>query len=378
MTRGLSRYAPAPDVPAAPPPVLISGLRVGGSGRLVSALGESEMVLPDFSHNDNQLQLDFVGLSFAPGNVLRYQYKLEGADDDWSAPSEQRRVNYASLAPGRYRFLVRAANSDGSLSAVPASVTFTILRPVWQRGWFLTLAALAIGLGVYALYRYRVERLVEVERIRTRIATDLHDDIGSGLSQVSLLSEVIRRRVGHEETVAEPLSTIATLSRDLVDSMGDIVWAINPRRDRLSDLTQRMRRFASDVLSAQDIEFSFNVPDPQHNIRLGPDMRRELFLIFKESINNIVRHSGCAAVEITFLVTDGALELTLRDDGRGFDPDSASASEGNGLDNMRRRARKLGGQLLIRSSTGRGTEINLKAPLERQQWLRYLLTRRRG
>jgi signal transduction histidine kinase len=160
--------------------------------------------------------------------------------------------------------------------------------------------------------------------------------------------------------------------------MGDIVWAINPRRDRLSDLTQRMRRFASDVLSAQDIEFSFNVPDPQHNIRLGPDMRRELFLIFKESINNIVRHSGCAAVEITFLVTDGALDLTLRDDGRGFDPDSASASEGNGLDNMRRRARKLGGQLLIRSSTGRGTEINLKAPLERQQWLRYLLTRRRG
>src|SRR5207247_4015299 len=121
------------------------GLRVAGSARLVSALGETEMALGDFSPSENQLQLDFVALGFAPGEVLRYQYKLEGADADWSAPSEQRRVNYASLASGRYRFLVRAANSDGAYSAVPASVAFRILRPVWQRWWFLTLAAIAIA-----------------------------------------------------------------------------------------------------------------------------------------------------------------------------------------------------------------------------------------
>src|SRR6266851_4712217 len=119
MTRGLSRLAPAPDDPAAPPPVLITGLRVAGSSRLVSALGENEMALTDLSANDNQLQLDFVALGFVFGEVLRYQYKLEGADADWSAPSELRRVTYAKLAPGRYRFLVRAVTSDGTFSQCP-------------------------------------------------------------------------------------------------------------------------------------------------------------------------------------------------------------------------------------------------------------------
>jgi signal transduction histidine kinase len=134
-----------------------------------------------------------------------------------------------------------------------------------------------------------------------------------------------------------------------------------------------MRRFASDLLSAYNIEVSFDLPDPQHNIRLGPDLRREIFLIFKEGLNNIVRHSGCATVEITFHVTAGALDLTLRDNGRGFDPESAN--EGNGLDNMRRRAGKLGGSLYVSSSAENGTEICLKAPMERQQWLSSRLWR---
>jgi signal transduction histidine kinase len=151
--------------------------------------------------------------------------------------------------------------------------------------------------------------------------------------------------------------------------MSDIVWAINPHRDRLSDLTQRMRRFASDLLSVYNIEIRFDLPDPQHNIRLGSDMRREIFLIFKEGLNNIVRHSGCAAVEITFHVTAGALDLTLRDNGRGFD--SESASEGNGLDSMRRRAQKLGGKIDLRSSAEHGTEIKLEAPLNRRRWFRF-------
>jgi signal transduction histidine kinase len=373
---GLSRFVPEKQESLMLPSVYLTGLRIEGVPWPVSELGATDLPTLDFAPNQRQVSVDFVGLGASLGEELRYQYYLEGANDDWTAPTTERTINFASLAPGAYRFRVRALVADGRVSSSPATFAFRIAAPIWQRGWFLALAAVVAGLAIYSLYRYRLGRLIELERVRTRIATDLHDDIGSSLSQVSVLSEVIRRRVGHEESVAEPLSTIATLSRDLVDSMSDIVWAINPRRDRLSDLTQRMRRFASDVLSADDIEFSFNVPDPQRNLRLGPDMRRELFLIFKEGINNIVRHSGCATVEITFLVTDGALDLTLRDDGRGFDPESAS--EGNGLDSMRRRAQKLGGKLHIRSSTERGTEINLKAPLARRQWFRSLLTRGRG
>src|SRR5262249_23601807 len=147
------------------------------------------ITLADLAHDQNQLQIDFVALGFAPGEVLLYQYKLEGSDADWGALSEHRTVNYASLAPGRYRFLVRAVNSDGVASVTPATVSFNILHPVWQRWWFVTLSALGVGLTALAFYRSRVKRIVELERMRTRIATDLHDDIGSSLSQIAILSE---------------------------------------------------------------------------------------------------------------------------------------------------------------------------------------------
>jgi ligand-binding sensor domain-containing protein/signal transduction histidine kinase len=365
---GLSRFVPQPERPHAPPPVLISGLRIAGITRRISELGETEISKLTLEPNENQMQIDFVGLDFSSGAVLRYQYKLEGADSDWSALTDQRSVNYANLQPGTYRFMVRAISADGIISQTPAVVSFTVLKPVWQRWWFVLLAALVFGLMIYAAYRYRLAQLLALERVRTRIATDLHDDIGSSLSQVSVLSEVVHRRVGADPQAAEPLGMIASLSRDLVDSMNDIVWAINPKRDHLSDLTQRMRRHASDVFTARDIEFSFNAPDPQKNISLGADTRRELFLIFKESVNNIVKHSGCTAAEIEFQIADRALELRLHDNGQGFDPNIDS--EGNGLASMRQRAAKLGGALAISSDNGHGTTVRLKVPLNQRGWKR--------
>ncbi len=193
---GLLRLVPTPDRPRSPPAVLIGGLRVAGESHLTSDLGEGEIPRFELEPHQNQLQIEFFGLDTGAGDELRYQYWLEGADKDWNALTEQRNVNYASLSPGRYRFVVRAVAGDGALSEKPATVEFTILRPVWQRWWFLTLAALVIAAGAYWLYRARVARLLELERVRTRIATDLHDDLGSNLSQIAILSEVLllRRR----------------------------------------------------------------------------------------------------------------------------------------------------------------------------------------
>ena len=146
MHGGLARLAPVAETPPAPPPVLISGVRVSGVPQLVSALGEQETALPDLAPGRNQLQIDFLGLGFAPGEVLRYQYRLDGAGADWSELGEQRTVTYAGLGPGRYRFTVRAVNSDGIASDHPAVVTFTVLRPVWLRWWFLALSVIAVGL----------------------------------------------------------------------------------------------------------------------------------------------------------------------------------------------------------------------------------------
>jgi ligand-binding sensor domain-containing protein/signal transduction histidine kinase len=363
--QGLSRFLPEPDRSPSPPPVFISGLRVAGALYPVSELGETNVSKLTLGPGENQIQIDFVGLSFATGESLQYQYKLEGADRDWSALSDQRTVNYASLSSGSYRFVVRAINALGIMSESPATVTFTVLPPIWRRWWFLALAALLIGVAAYAGYRYRVARLIELERVRTRIATDLHDDIGANLSLIAMASEVVRMQSRKDDSqTRESLSLISDTSRELVDAMGDIVWAVNPSKDHLSDLTKKMRRFASDVFSARNIAFRFHAPGDEQDIKLGADTRREVFLIFKESVNNIARHSQCSEAAIQFQARGGWLALTLSDDGKGFN--MAEASEGSGLESMRKRAARLGGKLDIVSNDAKGTMVTLQVPLGRR------------
>jgi ligand-binding sensor domain-containing protein/two-component sensor histidine kinase len=359
---GLSHLSPQPDPPQSPLPVLITGLRIGGETQQISALGETEIAAVELGPNKNQIQIDFVALGFSPGEGLRYQYKLEGAGENWSPLAVQRTVNFANLAPGGYRFMVRAVNADGVMSETPASFSFTILQPIWQRWWFLMLGAVCAGLIAYRVYGYRVARLLELERIRTRIATDLHDDIGANLSLIAMASEVATQRSREDDQqMTEALSLISGTSRELVDSMGDIVWAVNPQRDHLVDLVKRMRRFASDVFSARHIAFHFESPIDDRDIRLGTETRREVLLIFKEAVNNIARHSECNKADIEFKSEGGWLVLKVRDNGKGFD--TSQLFDGNGLVSMRRRAERLGGLLEVVSRHGEGMALTLKTPL---------------
>jgi len=362
MSSGLSRYASTPDVPTIAPPVLISGLRIGGSQRLISAVGEREISLSDLEPNDNQLQLDFVALAFVSGDVLRYQYKFEGADADWSAPSEQRTVNYANLAPGQYRFLVRAMTSEGTTSAAPAIVTFRILRPLWQRWWFLALAALAGAGLLFAVYRYRLSHLLAMANMRTRIATDLHDDIGANLTRISLLSEVAKQGLdygnGRDDS---PLVSISRIARESVGSMSDIVWAIDPERDSLLDLMRKMRQHADEVFTLRDIELQFNSLGAKESLRLGVDVRRDLLLIFKEAVNNAARHSRCTKVTIDLQLQGSRLLLRIVDNGIGFN--QSLETQGHGLRSIKRRAAALGGILDINVNPGVETIVKVSIPI---------------
>jgi ligand-binding sensor domain-containing protein/signal transduction histidine kinase len=378
--QGLSRLIPQPEPRTSPPPIIISALSIAGVPFAVSELGAINIAGPEIGPNQNHIQIDFVGLSLGVGETLRYQFKLEGGHGDWSPLTDQRSVNYPNLPAGTYRYLVRAVSADGTLSETPASVTFRVLPAIWQRWWFMLLAVSLIALPIIAVARYRrqrmraieeaeealrssrEERLVELEQVRRRIATDLHDDIGSSLSQIYLLSEVVRQRVGRGDAeVIEPLTIISSASHEMVSSMSDIVWAINPKKDHLSDLIHRMRRFASDTFATRDIAFRFIAPDDEADIRLGANIRREVFLIFKESVNNLVKHSGCSEAEIKFQLADGSLLLTVSDNGKGFD--SSLDSEGHGLVSMCERANSIGGRFELVSNESRGTTITLCLPL---------------
>ncbi len=360
---GLSRLEPEVERPAAPPPVFVTGLRVRGTPRPVPALGESDLRGIQLTTDQNQVELEFVSLRFGAGETLRYRYRLESRDADWSAPTEERTVTYANLAPGDYRWQVLALNADGVASARPASVAFTILPPIWQR-WWLRLMALMVACAIlYTLYRYRLSRLLEMERLRTRIATDLHDDIGSTLSQIAILSEVAQRRPAGD-AYGEPLEDIAGLSRELVDSMSDIVWAIDPEQDRLDDLTHRMRRFAGDLFSYNGVRVRFHAPGSEPNVHIDADIRRQVFLIFKEGLHNIARHSASNEVDIRLRLAGGWLELDLIDNGRGFDP--AGVRRGHGLASMAQRAGQLGGTLAVEAAPAKGAALQLRVPLARR------------
>jgi signal transduction histidine kinase len=299
-----------------------------------------------------------VGLSYSPGNVLRYQYRL--GDEAWSAPIESRSVHYGALAPGQYRFAVRAINSDGGASPAPATVEFRVVPPLWQHAWFQGLLIAVAVAGSIWVHRARVARLLEIERVRTRIATDLHDDIGSSLSQIAILSEVAHQRTAGG-IAGEPIERIGALSRELLDSIGDIVWAIQPHKDHLSDLKQRMHRFAADVLSARNVEIHWSAGDASRDFELNAELRRQVYLIFKESINNIARHSQATEAHIALLVVDRHLALEVTDNGCGIEP--GTRRNGNGLESMKLRAARLGGELQFRSAAGQGTTILLRAPL---------------
>jgi signal transduction histidine kinase/ligand-binding sensor domain-containing protein len=368
---GLSRLGQSPEKAAAAPPVWISGLRIAGERRPISELGSAEIPLIEMTHSQNNLQIDFFGIDFSAGETLRYQYRLEGADKEWSAPTLQRAVTYANMAPGAYRFLVRAVSADGLTSEKPATISFKIMPPVWQRWWFLSLAALVMTGIVYSSYRYRVAQLLKVERVRTRIATDLHDDIGASLSRMAILSEVVKQQTGgHGNQAAGLLTEIADSARGLVDSMGDIVWSIDPRRDDLRSVVQRIRQFASDVLEAKGISWELRVPPEVESLKLGPEERRHLFLIFKEGINNVARHGdGTKSASLSIKAEGRQLIGEIQDDGCGFtpkDPDEARSQGrgGNGLPNMRERAAQLGGRLDIASSPGAGTRLTLLVPIK--------------
>jgi len=351
---GVSRFVPTPDRAIAPPPVLITGLSVGGISQPVPDFGAAS--ISSLRVKQTPLHISFVGLGYSPGETLRYEYRLRNEELSWSPLTDQRSVTYAKLTPGQYQFEVRAVAGDGAASPVAASVSFTVLPPVWRTWWFLTFCAGMAAMAIYGFHRHRLTQLLAVANVRTRIATDLHDDIGASLSQIAILSEVAQREVcesggqGHE-----PLTAIAGISRQLVDSMSDIVWAIAPEHDRLTDLIYRMRRLAGDLLAAQGIGFQFHSAIADDDLKVGANVRRELYLIFKEALHNIARHSSATQVNVGLERDGNFLFLRLHDNGCGFDPDGDY--EGRGLRNMRARAEALGGKVRFESQTQQGTYV---------------------
>jgi signal transduction histidine kinase len=364
---GVARLIPEPPESEPPAPVRIVGLKAGGTSQRLSEFGETHAKGFSFPDKGGSVEIEFASLSYIPGLDHSYSYMLEGSGAGWSRPSPGNRVVLAALAPGSYKFMVKAVSHDSDAESEPAILDFTIAAPMYRRAWFLALLALSAAFGIIVFYRNRWKRAVELERIRMQIATDLHDELGAGLSQVAMISEVALLATKETEK-SRALTRVAKLSRELLDSAGDLVWAIRPRRDRVNDLAQRMREFATETLSLLNIRFEFNIASSAVNLTLDPEQRRQVFAVFKESINNVVRHSGCSRVRVDLSRDDGTLVLATTDDGKGIvangDPELAGH---HGIPGMKWRAQMLGGAIEMDSPSGNGLRVTLRVPLEHKR-----------
>jgi len=355
---GVIRLAPTPRLPASPPEVLITAVNV--AGRRLSPRAPGGQSASSFMNGSGPIEIRYVSPGFHLDDGLLYQIRLQGAETEWGVPTTQRSIVYGNLAPGSYRFEVRAIAMDGTHSAV-VGFPFDVMPPLWRRWSVLSLALGCLIAGGYVLHRRRVARLMAIANLRTRIATDLHDDIGANLTRIAVLSEVVRAKHHTSGTLDDHLESMAAVARESVAAMGDIVWAINPDRDTLADLRRRMIAYGEDVLSCGDCGFVMDADDLRDDTRISVDLRRDVYLIFKEALNNAARHARCSEVRVSLSSNSSRLYLSIDDDGVGWH--GAPGGEGNGLVNMERRAARMGGTLRVRSTPGGGTTVALDVPL---------------
>ena len=334
------------------PPVYINSITLNNKNKSFITKSPNEKIT--LAYNENYFTLDFIALNFINATQNKYACKLEGLDKNFIQSGNMHKAVYTNVAPGTYTFKVKAGNNDDVWNNAGASIIIQINPPFWKTWWFIALCIMLIVLAVYSIYRYRINQLLRIERLRTKISTDLHDDIGSTLSSISILSDIAMRQKDDEHAEAMLLE-IKDSSINLMEKMDDIVWSINPKNDSLENLMLRIKRFAAQLLEAKNIDYAINISPDINHIKLSMETRQHLYLVIKESINNIIKHAACSFVSITAKRLNDCLEVEIKDNGKGFN--TATTYTGNGLLSIQNRAKLMHAKLAIQSAENEGTCI---------------------
>ncbi|HEU4893509.1 MAG TPA: two-component regulator propeller domain-containing protein [Vicinamibacterales bacterium] len=362
---GVSRFTPREHRVLPPSTARITGIRVGGVLRQLSEFGEPTVGPLQFRSHENSVQVDFAVIDFPVRAPLRYQFRLarDGAGkagDAWQDAGKDASVHLASLAPGHYSLSVRAMAPD-QVAGRPAVLMFAIQPPWWRTWWFQAASGVTLAMAAYAVHRHRLRNHLALERMRSHIAMDLHDDIGASLSRISVICEVIRGRLpSGDDQIHHLLTGVAASSRALVKDMGDIVWSLDPRHDQVGELASRLRAFGSDLLERRGIEWSVEAPDAELRQTVPPDVRRQVYLVLKEGIHNIGKHAHATTASLRLEVRNGRVRGELTDDGRGI---AGRPNGGNGVASMRARVSHLDGSIDISGTPAGGTRVYIDVPL---------------
>ncbi len=320
------------------------------------------------SYRQNFFSFEFVALDYTAPAKNQYAYMLEGFDPDWVYSGTRRYASYTNVDPGEYVFRVKGANSDGVWNEQGAAITITITPPFWKTWWFRAIALVTIGLFVWGVYRYRVNQLLAMERLRTRLAADLHDEIAGNLSSIAMFGKIVQDEAaaagGKKMAGSELLERIVTLSQESVAAIREIIWAIDPKPETIHDLLMRVRDWAVNTCRPQNIMLKFDAP-PQEQLppkNLSPEQRKHLWLLLKEAVNNAAKHSGGTELAVYASYKTGQLHISIIDNGSGLDgANGAARFSGKGLGTMKARAEQLNGSFgMLSDESGTTVSVTIK------------------
>jgi signal transduction histidine kinase/ligand-binding sensor domain-containing protein len=344
-----------------PPDVVLTKFTVNQRSYSVDSILQNKAV--ELSHTQNIIAFEFASVSFIGRNTDQYFYQLDRIDRNWISAGTRRSVTYANLAPGKYIFNVKSQNADGIESTHITSLEFEIHPPWWQTWWAYLLFFILSAAIIYAVYDYRKRNRLALSNMRQKIASDLHDDIGSTLNSISVYSEIAGRQIEtNSENARSLLQKMGIASRNMIDTMNDIVWSVNPKNDYFENILQRMQYFAGELLSGKDILFQFKVSEAVKSIKLPMGKRKNFYLIFKEAVTNAYKYANGKTVSVDIGLQLNNIVMIIRDDGNGFEV-ADKTGVGNGLKNMKARAKEINAKLEITSWLLKGTRIELRVPV---------------
>jgi ligand-binding sensor domain-containing protein/two-component sensor histidine kinase len=335
------------------PPVRITSAEIFGD-KIPFYENEKHEKFLNLNWQQKQISFAFDVLNFLNPSKNKFFCKLDGFDKEWHEVKNGV-VNFTNLDANDYVFRVRGANNDGVLNETGDYVLLKISPPFWKTAWFYLLCIVLVSSALYTAYRYRLNQLLKMERMRTRIATDLHDDIGATLSTISMMTHIAEQ--SDVKTEKEFLQNIGENSRALIDRMDDIVWSLKPSNDSLEKIFTRLRNYALPLMNAKNISFRTEFSDALVNKKIGMNERQNIYLIAKEAINNLLKYSQCTEAKLEMNYENGKLILLVDDNGKGIS--EIKIREGNGLLNMKQRVEQLHAELKIESEPMKGTKIEL-------------------
>ena len=312
-------------------------------------------------HDQNYLRAEFSALEFFDPERINFAYRLDGIEENWNESGSQPVAIYSNLSGGDYNLCVKQTNPFGEWGpelCIPIFVT----TPIYFQLWFVVLASLLLLLFGYWIYRWQLEKRMAIMHVRNRVSRDLHDDIGSTLSSINIFSSVAQDQLGdREEETKKVLEQISEGAEEMMQNMDDIVWVINPNNDAIGNLQTRMLAYAVPILEAKDIDLNTLLVANDHMLKLNMEKRKNLFLIFKEAINNMAKHSDATEAFLSLEINGKELNLSVQDNGCGFDPEATSSR--NGIKNLKARTKEIDGEIRFISDSGKGTTIMVKVPI---------------